>query len=417
MTNILILGSGFAGINVALILEKKLKNNRDFKITLVDRNNFHLFTPSLYEVATVYGLAEDNFARYLRGSIAIPISDVLKGKKVNFVQAEIKEISLKEKFIATNGGKRLDFDYLIISLGGETEFYGLPGVQEYAFNFKAIDDAIGIYKKIQEIYKNYQEENKSEPDGQVKIAIIGGGFTGVELAAELGCCVKNIIKACRLDKKCTKISLFEAGPVILPVIDDKSRKIIEKRLKNLGVDIQKNSPVMEVGPDFIKIKDGGEVMNFDLIVWAGGIRGSRLLEDLELKLTKKGTIEINEFMQTNNEKTFAIGDNTTLIDPKTQKPVPAMAYVAQDQADIAAENIVRSIKKQELKPYKPFYDVWIAPVGGRWAYFHYKGLNIRGFRGYLFRQLVDFKYFLKILPLNKALSLFFRNLVIFTKND
>ena len=153
---------------------------------------------------------------------------------------------------------------------------------------------------------------------------------------------------------------------------------------------------------------------------------SKLLENLGLKPTKKGMIEVNEFMQAKNsgnttnttsENIFLIGDCGTCLDPKTQKPIPAMAYITHDQADVAAENIIRSIKKQELKPYKPFYDAWIAPVGGKWAYFHYKSLNIAGFIGYLLRQLVDFRYFFRILPLSKALSLFFKDLVIFTKND
>lgn len=420
MTNILILGAGFGGINAALKLEKKFKNNRDFKITLIDRNNFHLFTPSLYEVATVYGLVEDRFAQYLKGSVAIPYGEILKTEKINFVQAEIKEINLKEKFVLTNGAAKLDFDYLVIALGGETEFYGIPGIRDYAFNFKTIDDAIGIFKKIKEVYEKYQKEDRG---GQIKIGIIGGGFTGVELAAELGCCIKNIIKACRLDKKCTQIQLFEAGASILPAIGEKAKKVIEKRLKNEMVEIQLNSPVAEVGPNFIKIKDRGELLNFNLIIWAGGVRGSKLLENLELKLTKKGTVETNEFLQTRNQddsindKIFAIGDSVSFIDPKTQKPVPAMAYVSHDQADIAAENIIRAVKNQNLSPYKPFYDAWIAPVGGKWAYFHYKSFNVAGFWGYLLRQLVDFRYFFRILSLNKALALFFKDLVIFTKND
>ncbi|TSC91034.1 MAG: NADH dehydrogenase [Parcubacteria group bacterium Gr01-1014_2] len=428
MTNILILGAGFGGVSAALKLEKKLKRNfsasggpaAGWKITLVDRNNFHLFMPSLYEVATVYGLIEDGFAKYLRGSVAIPLSETLENKKIDFVQTEIKEVNLRKRFVNTGAGNKLDFDYLIIALGGETEFYGIPGVQDYAFNFKAIDDAIGIFKKIREIYDNYQKENRAEP---IKIGIIGGGFTGVELTAELACCVKNIVKACSLDKKCTQIQLFEAGPAILPVLNVRQRKSIEKRLRKLGVNIRLNSQVEEVGPDSIKTKAGGELTGFDLIIWTGGVRGSRLLENLGLKLTKRGTIEINDFLQTknsdetSNKNIFAIGDSATLIDPQTKKPVPAMAYVAHDQADVAAENIIRTIKNQRMGPYKPFYDAWIAPAGGKWAYFHYKGLNIAGFWGYCLRQLVDLKYFLRILPLSKALSLFFKDLVMFTRND
>ncbi|MEK7659159.1 MAG: FAD-dependent oxidoreductase [Patescibacteria group bacterium] len=417
MTNILILGAGFGGIAAALKLEKKLGRNSDFKITLSDRNNFHLFTPSLYEVATVYGLIEDNFNQYLRGSVAIPINEILKGKKVNFVQAEIKEINLEDKVVATGGGAKLSFDYLVIALGGETEFYGIPGVREYAYNLKSVDDAVAIYKKINDLYKT------DKADRTYKIAIIGGGFTGVELAAELGCCVGKIIEEHKLSRTCTTISLFQADQNILPAVTEKARKTIEKRLKDEMVRIYINSLVKEVGPDYIKIGDGGGALNFDIVLWAGGIRGSRLLESLDLKLTKKNTIEINEFLQAKNsnesvnDKTFVIGDSAALIDSKNGRLVPAMAYVAFNQADAAAENIINHIKNHKLKAYKPFYDVWIAPAGGKWAYFHYKNFNIAGFWGYLLKQLVDFRYFFRILPLKKALALFFKDLVIFTKND
>lgn len=430
MTNILILGAGFGGIGAALKLEKKLKSSKDLKITLIDRSNFHLFTPSLYEVATIYGLIEDNFAKYLRGSVAIPINEILENKKVDFIQAEIKEINLKEKFVLTGGEAKLDFDYLIIALGGETEFYGIPGIQDYAFNFKSIEDAIAVYRKIREIYDSYQ---KGERDN-IKINIIGGGFTGVELSAELGCCVGNIIEDCNLDKKCTMINLIEAGPTILPAVSEKARKKIENRLKTEMVQIQTNSPVSEVGSNYIKIKDKAELIKSDLTIWAGGIRSSKLLENLGpsptgqsdglgLKLTKKGSIEVNGFLQVKNsdgsinDKIFAIGDNATFIDPSNQKPVPAMAYTAYDQSLIVAKNIVDHLNNHKLSLYKPFYDIWIAPVGGKWAYFYYKGLNITGFIGYLLKQAVDLRHFLRILPLNKALALFFKDLVIFTKND
>lgn len=420
MTNILILGAGFGGIGAALELEKKLKNKKDYKITLIDRNNFHLFTPSLYEVAAVYGLIEDKFTQYLRGSVAIPIAEILKNKKINFVQAEIKDINLKEKYVSTNGETKLEFDYLIFALGGETEFYGIPGVQDYAFDFKTIDDAIGVYRKILEIYKNYSTDEKNR---NIQIGIIGGGFTGVELAAELACCVSKIVGDYELPRTCTRIYLFEAGPTILPAVSDKARETVKKRLKNEMVQIYTNSAVEEVGPDYIKIKDRGVIEKFDLIVWAGGIKGSRLLENLGLKLTKKNTIEANEFLQTKNkdeslnEKIFAIGDNATFIDPKTQKPVPAMAYTAYDQAIAAAKNIINHSSNAKLEPYKPFYDAWIAPVAGKWAYFHYKNMNLSGFSGYILRQIVDLRHFMRILPFSRALALFFKDLVIFTKND
>lgn len=428
MTNIIILGAGFGGIGAALELEKKLKNNSDFKITLIDRNAFHLFTPSLYEVATIYGLIEDAFAQYLRGSVSIPIAEIVENKKINFIQAEIKEINLKEKRITTNGGNKLDFDYLVIALGGESEFYGIPGVQEYAYDLKSVDDAVAIHRKVKEVYENYKSRKNG---GQIKIAIIGGGFTGVELAAELGCCVSKIIEEKNLDKSCTAIYLFQSEPIILPSVGEKARKAIERRLKDELVQIQTDSPIIEIGPNFIKVKGRGEALNFDLIIWAGGVRGAGLLENLDLKLSKKKTVEVNEFLQAKksdlsaqagdsisiNEKVFLIGDSASIIDPKTQRLVPAMAYTAYDEAIAAARNIINHINGRKLKPYKPFYDAWIAPAGGKWAYFYYKSVNISGFLGYLLRQAVDLRHFMRILPFRRALALFFKDLVMFTKND
>ncbi len=417
MTNILILGAGFGGISAALKLEKKFCSNRDLKITLIDRNNFHLFTPSLYEVATTYGLIQDSFANYLRGSVSVPYGEILKNKKINFIQAEISNINIKERFIMTNGGARLDFDYLIIALGGETDFYGIPGIQDYAFNFKSINDAIGIFRKISDLQGGILKT--------LKIGIIGGGFTGLELAAELACCLNKVIKNCGLDKKCTEVHLFEATPEILGMIEPEPRKIIKTRLEKLGVNLHLNSPIAEIGPDYLKMGEleNEKVNNFDLIIWAGGVRGPEILQNSGLKLTKKGTVETNDFLQTKNtdgalnEKIFAIGDSVYFIDPKTQKPIPATAYVAHSLAEVAAGNIAKYLKNGKLEAYKPFYDVWAAPVGGKWAYFHYDGISVGGFWGYILRQLVDLRYFLRILPLNRALALFFKDLVIFTKND
>lgn len=422
LKKIIVLGGGFGGLRAVLNLERKLKKISGFSITLIDRNNFHLFTPALYETATVFGLIKDQFKEYLKGSVSIPIAEVIKNRKIDFIQAEIEEINLKEKFVKTTGGNFLSFDYLVIALGGETEFFDIPGVREYAFNFKNVYDALAIYNKIQELYINYQKSDKSS---KIRIAIIGGGFTGIELAGELSCCVKNIIKTYNLAKDCSEIFLFEAGPVILPFINEKQRMLIENRLKELSVFVKTNSQVIEVGPDFIRLKNNPEDLKFNLIIWAGGVRGVNLFNNLGLKLDQKGRIEVDEFLrakisgqETNNDNlVWVIGDSANFLDPKTKKPIPAMAFNAYNQGKIAAENIFRAIQRKNLKIYKPFFDVWIAPVGGKWAYFHYKWIDIFGFLGYILRELVDLRYFITILPFKKAISLFFKDLILFTRND
>src|SRR3989344_705966 len=151
MHKILILGGGFGGIRCALDLEKKIGSKAE--ITLVDKNSYHLFVPALYEVASAYGLPKDPFALRLKKTICVPYSDIFKDKKINFMQAEISAIDTENKKIATEGGEILDYDYLVIALGGQVADYGVPGVKEYAFQFKDLEDALLLNRKGDELFK------------------------------------------------------------------------------------------------------------------------------------------------------------------------------------------------------------------------------------------------------------------------
>src|SRR3989344_1451476 len=128
MIKILILGGGFGGVRCALDLEKKIKDR--IQITLIDRNSYHLFLPSLYEVASTYEAPKDPFAVKMRETICIPYGEIFAGKNISFIQAEISAVDLKEKSVKTKGGKILPYDYLVIALGGQTADFGLSGVRE-----------------------------------------------------------------------------------------------------------------------------------------------------------------------------------------------------------------------------------------------------------------------------------------------
>lgn len=414
MVNIIILGGGFGGIRVALNLSKKL-NKKDFKITLIDRNSYHLFLPSLYEAASAYGIKRDQFNIQLRASIGIPYAEIFNHTNVNFVQAEVTSIDLRNKKVLTQGEMIFDFDYLIIGFGSEVANFDIPGVTDYAYQFKDVDDAIAVRQKIEDLYELATKNKDHLP---VKIIIGGAGFTGIELGAELACCIKNIIKKCGLSGECISIIILEAMPQILPMVSDKERKIIKKRLAMLGVNILESSPIEEVGPNYVKIKDGSKLES-DITVWTAGIKAPDFLKNIEgLKLDERGRIIVNEFLQVNDfENIFAIGDNIVFVDPKTQKPVPAMAYVAIEQGKIVGKNVIAKIFNKKLKKYRPWYGVWIAPVGAKFAVARIGRLSISGFLGWVLRELVDFRYFVSILPFFKAFKFFSREFILFSKND
>ncbi len=422
MQKILILGGGFGGIRCALDLEKKLKGQAE--ISILDKNSYHLFLPSLYEVASIYGIypahtggiKKDPFAVKIRKTICIPYGDIFSGKNINFVQAEISAVDLSAKNVRTKGNEVLFYDYLVIALGSQTADFGIPGVREYAYQFKSIDDAVAVNVKIGKLIKKMALGEKMDP---LKILIGGAGFTGIEFAAEISCCVKKMCQEHNVRGKHVIVTLIEAGYKILPMVSDSERKIISKRLTELGVVLMENSPIEEVGSDFVKLKSG-QTLEGDIVVWTAGIKANVFLKSIAgLLMTDKGKIVIDENLNVQDwENVFAVGDNQEFIDPKTQRPVPALAYTAVDQGKVVANNIYNMLNGRDLKSYRPYYQIWIAPVGGKFALAHlWAGRTVVGFMGWLIRELVDLRYLISILSFTKAISFFWQETSLFIKND
>lgn len=413
MIKILILGGGFGGIRCALDLDKKLKNEAE--ITLIDRNSYHLFIPAIYEVASAYGIKKDPFAIQLKKTICIPYTDIFENTSVDFIQAEINQVDLQNKKVITKGEHIFEYEYLVLALGSETSTYDIPGVQEYAHQFKTLEDALFINQRLEELSEQFTKGQRTEP---FSFLICGGGFTGLEIAAELGCCSRAIKARCKLKGRCSTITLLEAGSKILPILSEKERKAVKKRLTQLGIVIMENSPIEEIEPNYLKLKNGQKLTG-DLIIWTAGIRPNQFLKSIkDLALSASGKMAVEEDLRSKGtENVFGIGDNIEFIDKKNQKQVPALAYVAVDQGKIAARNIYNSIKSKKLKSYKPFYNVFIIPVGGKYALASLGGVAIKGFMAWILRIIVDLKYFLSILTSYKAFKLYVDEMTVFLKND
>jgi NADH dehydrogenase len=415
MNKIIILGGGFAGIRAALDLEKKLKNKAE--IILIDKKNYHLFTPALYEVASAYKFKNDPFSINLKKTICIPYSDIFENKNINFIQSEVASIDFDKKEVKTKGDKFFNYDYLIITLGSQAADFNVPGVKEYAFRFKEIEDAIFLNQKTGELIKEVLNNLRPKP---VKILVVGAGFSGIEVAAEFTCWIKKMTKDHGIKYKIERTILLEAGPKILPAISDKERKIILKRLTNLGIEVMEEAVVEEIGYNYVKLKNGKR-LDSDIVIWTAGTCLPDLLFNVpKLSLSERNKIKIYNNLEVKDlPGVFAAGDNAEFIDPKTNKPIPALAYVAADQGKIIAKNILNLMKnKKPSLLYKPFYDVWVAPLGGKYALARlWGGINIKGFWGWVIRELIDFKYMLSILSVKKAFLIMWQEIKLFTKND
>jgi len=416
---IAILGAGFGGLATArklgelFLVEPRLHD--DYRILLIDRHPYQLYTPTLYEIATTSATLAKNIE--LEKIVTFPISEAIRGLPIEFIEGEVEKIDLKARLLKISGAKSLEWEYLIIACGAETNFYGIPGLKERALPLKTFIDAVRVRDTIEAAFS----EPVSKP---IRIIIGGGGSTGVEFSAELMGWIRHLEKLYKKRGVC-KVILCEAGPEILPALEPKVMEIARRRLEDLGVIIRTDAAIKRAQESEIEL-DTGERIQFDVLIWTGGIKAPDPISNLTgMKCDPKGRpqtestmccIASDEYLSLKN-RIFIIGDAACHIDPKSGKPVSAVARAAIEEGLIAAFNVVADIRNYPKKEYRPATYPYILPVGGKWAVAKIGPFIISGFFGWIIKGLVELKYLISVLPIPFALKTWFKGLWIFVRND
>jgi len=403
--NIVILGAGVAGMQVAQTLSKKIKDDK-YKIILIDKSLFHIFQSDLYEVATAYKKTMTRECLVaLRETVASPINKMIDTNKISFIRDQITNIDYSNKEIALKKGEKIKYEFLAITLGAVTNYYGINGIEKHSMPLKTVDDAIAINCRLdQHLY----DLNKNKQNKIVNIVIGGGGPTGVETAAELSRSLNKLAKKYKYNRKKIKVQIIN-GSDKLGSIDKKVSDIIEKRLKKLGINVTLNSFINSVTRKEIITKSGKTLrkVKYDILIWTGGIKINPII---------KRTLKVNEYLQTTfDTKVFAAGDNA-IVQTKNGN-LPQVAYIAFNEGKAVAHNIIRSINNEDLKKFKPIMPPTLIPLGGRIAIFHYKWLTFYGRWCWFARNLIFLKYALSILPIHKAIKKWMKGTKIFITND
>lgn len=386
--HIVIVGGGFAGVAAGLKLVKNLKGH-DVQITLIDKNFYHLFTPSLYEVAS---------SEVPLKNIAIPLS-VIFPKHVEILKDEVSAINTQEqKIVLKEAQKELSFDYLIIAVGSEPAYMHIPGLEENSVGLKSIQDAVMIKNKLKELGQREKDKDK-----KVQVVIGGGGFAGTELVAELVTYDDRLEKEFNLNRDCLDLTVIQGSDKLLKELSPRVSTLATKRVNFPNVHLAFGGHIKEVTKTTV-LTDDGKSYPYDLLIWTGGVTPNRLAKNSNLPVTDHGAITVNNFLQvTGTENIFAVGDVAAFLDPKTGKPVPTVAQVAEEQGAIAGENVARLIKKLPLKPYPYRHFGYVVPLRGRFAVAELMyGIYLQGFLGWCLQQLVYLRYLLGILPFFKA---------------
>lgn len=388
MKHVVILGGGFAGISAAKNLAKQT-NPRTVHITLVDKQPYQLFTPSLYEVAT---------SEEPQKNIAFPFKEIFP-ERIEIIKDIVDKIDVKNQKIKLQN-QELSFDYLIIALGSEPAYYHIPGLKEHSIALKSLREAVMIKNKIKDTCCKEDECKK-----KAKVVIGGGGFSGTELAAAMLSYKTKLAKQHHLHPNCLDMTIIQGSDRLLKELDPHVSKIATERLKKPFVHFAFGGHIKEVTDAKVKTDDGNEY-DYDLLVWTGGVEGNSIAEKSELPINKRGQIIVNDFLQMEGyQNVFAIGDIAQYQDKKSQTFAPTVAPVAEDEGKTAAENIARLLENKSLKHYKYFHWGYVVPLHGKYAAAELMGMfHFDGLIGWIAEQFILLRYLLTILPLGKAMQ-------------
>jgi len=388
---ILILGGGYAGVNVLKHLQETFESDTEVSISLVSQDNFFLHTPLLPEMAT--GMLASRH-------IATPIRSFCK--RARYYQAKVDSIDLNNNKVtisrALDSQKReLEFDYLVIALGGKTNFFGNKNIEKHALTIKTLGDAIVMRNHIISMLESAdQEDDPNVLSKLMTFVVVGGGFSGVETVGEINDFVKESVNEFyrNIDPEKIKIILVSAGEKILPEIGDLGEYAMESLTKN-GVEIIKNTKLVDAEADHILL-DNGMKISYATLIWAGGVTVDPVISKLETEHSPRGNVVVDKFLKLKNHpNVFSLGDCALIIDERTGKPYPPTAQHAVREAKIVSKNIISLIRANDSE--KPFvYDSKgsMAKIGKRNGVAFLMGNKIHGFVAwFLWRQ-----YYLSTLP-------------------
>ena len=355
ISKVVIVGAGFAGMRAA----RALGNDSLCDVTVIDRRNYHLFQPLLYQVAMA-GLSPAEIATPIR-------SELSRYKNIRVVMANVTNINLDQKFVTTEYGDT-EFDYLILACGANHSYFGKNEWEPFAPGLKTLEQATEIRRRVLLAFELAEVEKDPVKKRQhLSFVVIGGGPTGVELAGSLGEISRfTLAKDFRnIDPRQTRIILVEANKRILAQFPEKSAQRAARDLESLGVTIWTESRVSSIDKEFVQI--GQEKVMSSTILWAAGVKPSSLNDGMDLKKDHLGRIIIGpDLSLEKHDSVFVLGDQAAFKEDSGEW-LPGLAPVAIQQGSWAAKNIKASILGKPREPFKYFDKGIMATIGRKRA--------------------------------------------------
>lgn len=386
-TNIVVIGAGYGGITAALRAARLFRDRPEVQVHLVDRNPYHLLKTQLHEAAVH------------KTEVAIPIERLIRKRNILFHLAEVGRIDPDQRVVSIPGGI-LPFDFLIVALGSQTNFYGIPGLQEHSFTLETLADAQEIHDHIAKLCARASSEpDEAQRRNLLRFVIGGGGLSGVEFAAEFAENSVHCTRNYHLSLDEVEIILVEAGNRIMPSMEESISASVLKKLSEKRVKVLTETRIVSRTSCTVTLSSG-KILETNTLVWTGGIHITDLFRESRLKIGKLGRVVVDNFLRVENYPfIYAIGDNALAMNPRTGNPVPTAAQFALQQGRLVAKNVYAAVTGGSMTPYSP--KVWgeVVSLGrhlaaGWLALPFVKKIAFVGFLGSLIKAAIEGKHIL-----------------------
>ncbi|TXD38251.1 NAD(P)/FAD-dependent oxidoreductase [Lujinxingia vulgaris] len=347
---VVIIGGGFGGLNAARALKRA-----SVDVFLIDRHNHHLFQPLLYQVATA-GLSADD--------IASPIREVVRRQQnVQVMLGEVTSIDRESRVVRYEGGE-VNYDYLVVAAGMQTNYFGNPQWEEQAPGLKTLRDALTCRRHILEVFEQAEREGEgSEGRGLLTFVVVGAGATGVEMAGAIREIAYQVMVKDfrRIDPTRARVLLLDAGPRVLTGYDEELSERARRDLEKMGVEVRLNAMVEAIDEEGVTVN--GERILAKTVVWAAGVKGSPLAETLNVELDRMGRVSVRpDLRMPEDDRVFVIGD-LARFENEDGEVLPGLAPVAVQQGKHVAENIKRAVEGKPLEAFSYWDRGKMATIG------------------------------------------------------
>ncbi|MDQ3925605.1 MAG: NAD(P)/FAD-dependent oxidoreductase [Actinomycetota bacterium] len=383
---VLIVGGGFGGFTAAKELSKLIKDRDDVGILVMARDNFFTFWPM---VATI--VSSDTEAH----NVAQPLRRSLVMAGTSFRRAEITGIDHENKLVQATGRPdgelEVPYDQLVLALGGEPNFFGIPGVEEYALTMRGVEDAERVRNRVIERFEEVSLMGGGWPESKLTFVVIGGGATGVETASELWTLVHEVLASDypNIDPHRVRIFLLEAMDHILPELDPALRRTARSRLANQRIEVRTEALAEEITAECVKLK-GGDEIQAENVIWTAGNRPNAAIYDLDLPIDEQNGIKVDEYFRVEDHPDiWAIGDCAAIPDIREENGqiIPPNAQAATQEGKTLAKNVLAALDGEELEAFEYKPQGQLVELGSDFAVNEVMGVQFTGRLASIFWRL------------------------------